>query len=922
MNRRPTEWRNEIERVVNKSPGDLGDDQNLLQYVLKEKMHVAFFTKAAESLDWLDWIDDQGYLDGMFDERSRHEKNGLWARWLVEKFAVSHADDLKYVIGRREGRLPVYFWVPLAKAVQSNDLDDQDFDQWATLLISRVPKEIDSYPLYQLCKFCAERGLMSISAHIFDLMLTMRPIIKNDMKDMQSSDLEYTPDLDFNRLKLQPEYDLGFQHEMVSWRETISRFDHLAELLIDPVIRRLEERHRILSAWKKSHRQHDSALTGYTLIESGNMSNDAGINLMICVARDCLDWIVENRSENRAYWRRRLANSESPVLRCLAAHSVRKDADLSPDKKAAWLLETNSLLELKRLNDCAPYRELYRLAEEIYPELDDERRGSLIEAVGEYRFSMPDGELNAEIDERHQYDWYRVLHRSDSECSLAKAAFEAAQNKHPEWKPSPDVGIRAIQGSPSSLNPEQLLARQGFEWVPELPVLFNHVSQNPRINDSVRGLSEAVRKAAMQNFDWGLALADGLADANEWETEVWSSLLQAWSHGENRGRTDMDKSQYRKVLNLIENENLHGKQERDSFIIRTLNSLVANDGAPYAFELLSETNRIANLLWDKIDEHNAVHLARYWLNVLSLLRRYPDSIPEELEQDWAEASSKIMRDQSPKGRACLSALAERFSCLLDLDKAWTKEYLLPLFSSSNDKKFQAVWEGLLKMTYHGYGGWNLTQGMAKLLYRPSYKAIKRISLDNNLGGLFVNFYTDMAMFAVKNPMKRWIPEFFKRSNRENRRKFTEALDWYIRSTDNKSNRIKWWDQWLESYWKNRLQGVPKPLDAVEMGHMLSWPLYFGPYMPEAVDLAIQMKPGLQDESVKTDVLFKLKNSEMWSHYPKTTSKLLLHLSKMPLGQGTLINLHSWGPEIIDNLLTRNLPDDLRRGLEDLRATLS
>ena len=146
----------------------------------------------------------------------------------------------------------------------------------------------------------------------------------------------------------------------------------------------------------------------------------------------------------------------------------------------------------------------------------------------------------------------------------------------------------------------------------------------------------------------------------------------------------------------------------------------------------------------------------------------------------------------------------------------------------------------------------------------------------------------MALFAsVKNPMKRWIQNSLSAATEKIGVNSQKQLDWYIRFTDNKSNRLKWWDQWIESYWKNRLQGVPKPLDADEIGHMLSWPLYFGPYMPEAVDLAVQMKPGLQDEPVKTDVLFELKKSEIWSSYPKATSKLLLHLSKIPLGPGTL-----------------------------------
>ena len=152
------------------------------------------------------------------------------------------------------------------------------------------------------------------------------------------------------------------------------------------------------------------------------------------------------------------------------------DADLLPDKKAAWLLETNPLLEVKRINDRAPYKELYALAEQIYPRLNDERRRAMIEAIEEYRFIRQDRERDEEIEERHRYDWYHILHRSDPECPLAGQAFEEAQCNHPEWKPRIEYGIKVFGDEPSPVSVEQLLEKSGSEWVPELVELFNQSS--------------------------------------------------------------------------------------------------------------------------------------------------------------------------------------------------------------------------------------------------------------------------------------------------------------------------------------------------------------------------------------------------------------------------------------------------------------
>lgn len=918
INWRPSNWKEKIERITEKSPDDLGDDQNLLQYALREKKNVEFFTDATESPKWLDWIDKQGYLDGMFEERSRDERIGLWAHWLVEKFAVSHADWLLYVIGRREGRLPAYFWTALANAVQSDDLNDEAFGKWMTLLLSRVPEEFNlGLELKILAEYCIQRNLMRSAFRIFETMLTAN----------------FDPTT--REFKLVYEYD----DSCMLWLNILRRqLDQCAEHTLGRLIQRLEDRHETLSRWKSASLHHDQSLWIMGLIANLDPVNNiyGFASLTLYAARDCLDWLIKERREDGAYWQRRLAKSESPLLRALAAHSVRMDTDLLPDKKAAWLLETNPLLEVKRINDWAPHQDLYKLAEQIYPRLNKEWRRAMIEAVGEYRFLRPDREPNEELDERDRYEWYHRLLRSDPECPLAEEAFKEAQNKRPEWRPRPDVGIQIIRGFPTRLTAEQLLEKSGSEWVPELPALFIQVSERHRINDSVKGLSEAVRKAAKQDFDWGLALADGLANMNEWETGAWLGLIEAWSHGENMAGTDLDKDRYKKVLKQIGNENLHGKEERDYFIIWTLNSLVVNGGAPYALELLSDTNRIAASLWDKIDEHDAERpapqgglvvdsrsascLARYWLDGLSLLHRDLDSAPERLEQDWAEALSKIAQDHSPKGRAGRSALAQRFAFLLHVDKRWTEENLLPSFSSPNEEEFLETWQGFLTM-------WYPTKEAAEMLSKPSYEAVKRILPDNDnmLCNSFIDYYAYMVAAIVEDPLEKWIPEFFKRGSEENRRFFTQRLDNLIRRSylpEQEDGLRDVWNRWIKRYWENRLHGVPKPLDNEEIKKMFSWPIYFGSAFPEAVDLAVQMEPTSAQEAGDARFLYRLSKTDLPSTSPKATAKLLLYLGNPPLSLGASMGLRSDWSEIIDNLLTCDLPADLKRDLEDLRATLS
>ncbi len=440
--------------------------------------------------------------------------------------------------------------------------------------------------------------------------------------------------------------------------------------------------------------------------------------------------------------------------------------------------------------------------------------------------------------------------------------------------------------------------------------------------------SEAVREAAKQDFDWGLDFADALASANEWETDVWSGLMQAWRINKQSENENLNIDQFREALIRLANQNLHGKEERDYYIIWTLSSLIR---ASYAIELLPEANRIAASLWDKIDEHDAerpapnssdgrtaVHLASYWLDGLQLLRKDPCSAPKSIEGDWAEALSKIAQEPSPKGRAGRSGLAQRFAFLLHVDKRWTEENLLPYFSSPNDEEFLDIWQGFLRM-------WYPTKESAEMLSKPSYEAVKRIlpNNDNMLCNSFIDYYAHMVAMFVEDPVKKWIPEFFKRSSEENRREFTHRLDSLIRLSY-LHKQEDWlrdvWNRWLKRYWKNRLYGVPKPLDNEEIKKMFSWPIYFGSAFPEAVELAVKREPTARFGPVGSNFVRKLSDSDLWSKYPDAAAEMVLYIDKI----SSLWEFRSIkGKELIDSLLTRELPDDdLKRDLEDLRARLS
>ena len=252
----------------------------------------------------------------------------------------------------------------------------------------------------------------------------------------------------------------------------------------------------------------------------------------------------------------------------------------------------------------------------------------------------------------------------------------------------------------SSWSVEKLLARPADEWLEKL--------LSPPSTIAHYDLQHVVQDAAKQDFKWGLDLADALASKENWEANLWSTLIYAWRE------TELDENQGRTVLNLLKNANLHQKYGRE--VAFMLYDLVKDGGIPCALELLPQANKIAAALWANLDpdhpyekrsdwlisaiNHPAGTLAQFWLESLFLWRKHQDPAPDQLDGEYLAALSKIVKDRTIAGRLGKSVLAGYFASLLEIDENWTKENLLPLFFRKNHSDaddYKAIWDGFLDL---------------------------------------------------------------------------------------------------------------------------------------------------------------------------------------------------------------------------------
>ena len=308
----------------------------------------------------------------------------------------------------------------------------------------------------------------------------------------------------------------------------------------------------------------------------------------------------------------------------------------------------------------------------------------------------------------------------------------------------------------------------------------------------------------------------------KWDSDLWPSLMRAWS------TTELDKNRHRDVLALLRSVELYATQT-DS-IADYLYSLVKDGEKTYVLNLLPQANMIAFELWHHLDHEEpekesddwltkAINrpggkLAEYWLRSLSIWRNQEDSAATTLSGKYLDALSQIICDQSLSGRLGRAVLAAQFSFLLAIDEDWTRDNILPLFYAQDDiGDFQAAWHGFL------YWG-RLGPATVEVLGPAFLEAVPRI--EKQLFGCrdrFVGHYVSIITYFIEDPIREWIPKLFDYVDSDLKRTFASEVGQRYRSMDD-AQQIKQWNRWLKSYWEGRLQGKPTPLEADEIKVML------------------------------------------------------------------------------------------------------
>ena len=713
-----------------------------------------------------------------------------------------------------------------------------------------------------------------------------------------------------------PNVKLDFDHSDLDsfWKLRLKPvLEQIAEPLLAIVVENLVSQFRTLLAWQSVDRNFDSVSFGRSAIEPHDQDRYPDVTgVVIDVARDCLEYLIQRNEVVASNWCDRLVRNDVPILRRLAVHMLSKRKDLNANEKTEWLLGSVGL------HDLAAQHETFQAMRTIYPRLNSETRKAVIDAVLSYRWPIKDDNDSEQIAAHHQLSWLQWLHDSDPARKEANQALQSLQQQVPDFKQQEHPDLPVYTTGTENYEPRppwtvsELLLRPPDEWVAELLSFQGEGFFGP----SREGLLRAIEEAAIENFKWGIDLADALANGDDWDIDLWSPLIRAWSR-------ELDASMHRKALLRLRNVELYNVHARS--IADALRVLVKDGGLPYATQLLTEANGIAQALGEDLDRneliqrergwlfrainHAAGVLAEFWLHSLSLWQRQQETRPETLDDQYRVALSKIVNDTTPVGTLGKAVVASQFGFILATDEDWAKENLVPLFECEERDVRQAVWDGFL----YGRLGPQVADAMKDAYLSAVSSMTELFSSEGDTRQQFVTSYARMVTYFVDQPLDMWIPRFFAKAGSGDRRRFAWVLGSELNRMDDSRQR-EWWGRWLKQYLENRLKGVPATLDASEVEELLDWLRHLDTLFPEAVELAVRMPEGPLE---RNHVIHDISTGELPSKYPEATAKLLLYASDMETPQWIWHGVQGILPELFES----GISDELKTKLEELRARL-
>jgi hypothetical protein len=853
-------------------------DQESIDYldsVVSNPATLRMFTKHAQTLEWLEWLEERGHLAPLFSvEGPDDPRAGALAEWLATHFAIAHATPVFKIVEGHQLVLGGLLWFAVGQALAfaKPRPDPEILERWVLLL---TQKALPTWRTIFLEQILGDgRSEKEVVSQLLLFGYLARPYIVPDRLASVMRD-------DSGGLRLN--IDVALRGDKDQLREAWQHFFtpnlsgvhlQLAPLLADL----LEEAHRMLVAAGRADRIWDPMSFRRSAIEPhGQDAYPDPWEILVDGARDVLEWRIVNAPELGAGLVEQWNAAEAPLLRRLAVHGVAVALRLTPDEKVGRVQAENWL------HTFALKHEVFHLLERSFAEASEEVQRRFVE----YAQSIAEApeEREGEARQIHDYEKYNLavwLRHVAPASKVASDYLAMLQAAHPDFSPRDHPDFDSWSGPVSYVTPKspfsvtELLELPVTETVTRL-LAYRPVAQAPGEPDRP-GMLGTLQEMAAKSFAGGLEFAREVVRRREFDTDLWPALMLGWRDGA------WDAKQWLELLAL-----LGGTPELDRYDrgIADLLDHAADYKGERAADLVPLIESIADRVLSATDSPSAIlSSARTdWLTqainqtggrlvmvLLKLASKGAPASPPVLRDTTRARLQQLLATSSNNGTFARIVMASQANYLLALDREWTLAHVVPLFDWDREPTIAAqAWAG-----FAGWGQWSgaLFEAMlpaTRNMFGHLATELKedRDQLSSRLAGV--------AVFSERDPWHGdgWLRDFIRSADEPSITAWgmhvARALE---ELPDNSESAL--WTRWLKDYLQERFSGVPKPLSDGELGQVVWWSTALPSQFDEIAELCLRgQPPGALDHFV----IYRLDQSGLASSHPAMTARLLRHLLK-------------------------------------------
>ena len=853
-----------IKTIVGGLPPLSQEDESYLDETIRSPVGLRLFTESARGVEWLRWIADRPVVKRLFDPKAEYTDPDHLARWFSDHFALDleASNEALAAFQRHGGQFSLGLFHHLAwrvlAALDSGGEEGGVVKTWLTLLVDQAPVNSTGH-LLRILEKCDPANAPHETLLLFDHSL--KPIAALPLFSYSGNPMRLEPRLSGPRQlfdRLLGEY----------WQNTLRPGLADQNLAIDVAVivdRHIRAAHRIAATSGEVEREWEGLSLARSAIENheqDRLSRHEGLGLLIDIARDTLEALLDHHPEHAEHYLTSWGKSSAPIMRRLAIHGWTEREDVTPDEKIDWLRKSGWTFN-SRLR-----HELMRLAATSLPQASLRCIDVLVEHIsaGPSEDTVPkqmDAASRTEYSERLIYDWLEWIARyAPHDAASVRRSLETIQAKHPEWRPSdhPDFLIwsgEATWLTEQQLDPDELhtkLEEDPVSAIEELTSLpeRNSVSEEMNRDERLNSLLATVQKFPAD----GIKIIDILigddppADPTTRQRAA-QSVFNAWTHAE------MDDALRQAITSRLDRIWTNGTNEWTDGS-RILGSNV--DWLTHAFN------------------HWGGQIAKVLLRLLNFEYQEAGDGWAGLPEPVTTVMTRMINGSDYPSALAQAILAGRVSYLYAIDKQWCQNNVLPLLDPDTDE-LQAVrcWDAYLTAG-------NTNEAMLEAGHLEYYlKMVNR--LDDLSESNRRNYYEHLAaitlLFGMDFIEQSWLNQFTATADTVARIRWIEAISSKLIELPGDAADVQW-DKWMRAYWENRLRSTPREMTNEEAVNLASWAFCLDKRFPDAVHLACQHTAPIDQAENHLDwtlnrIHHQSNNTDHVEAYPEETAKLLAHI---------------------------------------------